>query len=253
MKNHGYDLLAVQETRAKVDRVSSFRGITRFVAASSLGQGGVELWVNPDGPLAEAGCGPLNADAFPCPCFEFYLVGAGLWSPAPTMHVCNCLCSTEWTGSYRHQCMVGRLLKNSGTLQRQRHCHHGGLQRPCWLCWNFWHQLSWMGAWKPCRRKSPDPDRCTWPDTPCDLQPFAQWTFVNFQVSVRRSVQGRLHWSAFVMGCRHSELHCRLWVWSAFWRLWSLCCGFRLGVLGSAKFWCFSPTTGTLWPQEGQR
>ena len=52
---------------------------------------------------------------------------------AIAMHVCNCLCSTEWPGFYWHQCMVGRLFKDSGTLQRQRHCRHGGLQRPCGL------------------------------------------------------------------------------------------------------------------------
>ena len=62
--SHGYDIMALQETRAKTDRIVSFNGITRLVASANHGQGGVELWINHNGPISEAGCGPLNEQHF---------------------------------------------------------------------------------------------------------------------------------------------------------------------------------------------
>lgn len=59
-----FDLFAIQESRAYCDRVSSLCGVTRFIAAANGGHGGVELWINPEGPLSLAGCGPLGAHHF---------------------------------------------------------------------------------------------------------------------------------------------------------------------------------------------
>ena len=64
MKKHNYDILAVQESRSFQDRTSTFMGIFRFAAAASQGQGGVELWVNPDGLLSASDFGPLRPSHF---------------------------------------------------------------------------------------------------------------------------------------------------------------------------------------------
>ena len=64
MKEQRFDLLAIQESRATCDRIGSLCGVTRLIAAAQGGQGGVELWVNPEGPLSLAGCGPLTTQHF---------------------------------------------------------------------------------------------------------------------------------------------------------------------------------------------
>ena len=43
-----------------MDCVSSFNGLSRLVAAADKGQGGIELWINPEGQLSKAGFGPLG-------------------------------------------------------------------------------------------------------------------------------------------------------------------------------------------------
>ena len=55
-----FDVLALQETRSRLDCVSSFNGLSRLVAAAEKGQGGIELWINPEGQLSKAGFGPLG-------------------------------------------------------------------------------------------------------------------------------------------------------------------------------------------------
>ena len=64
MKEQRFDLLAIQHSRATCDRIGSLCGVTRLIAAAQGGQGGVELWVNPEGPLSLAGCGPLTTQHF---------------------------------------------------------------------------------------------------------------------------------------------------------------------------------------------
>ena len=64
IRKHGYDVFAIQESRGREDRVAVTYGITRLVSAALCGQGGVELWFNPNGSLAEAGCGPLDTSHF---------------------------------------------------------------------------------------------------------------------------------------------------------------------------------------------
>ena len=64
VRQHGFDVFAVQEARGKEDRVAHTFGLFRLVSAACRGQGGVELWVNPQGPLASAGCGPLGITHF---------------------------------------------------------------------------------------------------------------------------------------------------------------------------------------------
>ena len=64
LKDKNYDVLAVQESRARLDRISTFGSITRLVSAATHGQGGVELWVNAEGPLSQGPLGPLKATHF---------------------------------------------------------------------------------------------------------------------------------------------------------------------------------------------
>ena len=78
MRAKNYDVLAVQESRARVDRTTSFGSITRLVSAADHGQGGVELWVNADGPLSQGSLGPLKATHF------------HVQASSPTFLVANC-------------------------------------------------------------------------------------------------------------------------------------------------------------------
>ena len=78
LRERDYDILAVQESRARVDRTASFNGITRLVSAADHGQGGVELWINSEGPLSRGSFGPLRATHF------------HVQTSAPTFLVVNC-------------------------------------------------------------------------------------------------------------------------------------------------------------------
>ena len=55
-----FEVIGLQETRAKASTVLVTNGFVRFVAASDAGQGGVELWFSQSGSVAKSAFGPVT-------------------------------------------------------------------------------------------------------------------------------------------------------------------------------------------------
>ena len=245
-QSHGYDLLSLQETRAKSDRVASFNGISRLIAAADCGQGGVELWINPEGTLSRAGCGPLSVQHF------HVRASSSTWHGSLQTVIIHFFSAFSLLLMLRRQ--DGRMLTltNGGRISPTTCCLSRTKTLSSWAistrrdwepCLGRWKSSWWtheIPHWRPQRVPS------------FYVQPSPFRVVNHFSRPFGWKVAGRLHWDPSFVDARSAILFC----WPSLrpyvrW-LWSL-----RGCIGStdadqAHLQPFQTQKGPIWPPGRQ-